>query len=332
MSTGGQRGSAWALHAGWVNPELKEVASAQGGVFSRAQASAAGYSPEQMRERLRDGRWERIRHGQYAEALDLSHLAAWDRDTVRHRRAVHAVMNSHKPGSVAVSHQSALVLRDLDPWGADLSEVHVNRLDDRKGRFRAGVREHRGKLSPADVSQVDGVPATTVPRAVVELICRCGFEPAVVMVDAALRRGLISAKELARLLTVTEFWPGGPMARAALAFGNGLSESVGESRLRVLIHELGLPAPVPQYVFEDAVGFVARVDFYFPEHRTVVEFDGLVKYAGGSADALVQEKMREDRLRALGLEVVRFTWADLDRRHAVATRLREAFARARNTG
>jgi hypothetical protein len=300
-------------------------------VFSRGQAIAAGYSPEQMRERLADRRWERVRHGQYAEAVDLSHLPTWDRETNRHRRAVHAVMSSFRPGSVVVSHQSALVLHELSLWGVDLDEVHVNRMDERKGRVRAGVREHGGKMSPIDLTEVDGLRVSTAQRAVFELACNCAFEPAVVAVDAALRRNLISEKEQARLLEVTEFWPGGPMARAALAFGTRLSESVGESRLRVLIHEQGLPAPVPQYTFNDAAGFVARVDFYFPGQRTVLEFDGLVKYAEGSAEVLIREKRREDRLRALGLEVVRITWSDLAHPESVATRLREAFARARST-
>ncbi len=315
-----------------MNPQLKGVASGQGGVFSRKQASAAGYTPEQMRERLADGRWERVRYGQYAEAADLSHLPSWDRRSFRHRRAVHAAMNAFRPGAVAVSHQSALVLHDLDLWDVDLDEVQVNRLDERKGRVRAGVREHGGELTTLDLTKVDGLLATTAPRAVVELACRSTFESAVVTIDAALRRGLLTEDELARLIGVTEFWPGGPMARAALAFGTRLSESVGESRLRVLLHDHGLPEPIPQYVFKDAAGFVARVDFFFHAQRTVLEFDGLVKYAEGSAEILVQEKIREDRLRALGVEVVRTTWADLARPGQVVARLGEAFARARRTG
>ena len=56
-------------------------------------------------------------------------------------------------------------------------------------------------------------------------------------------------------------------------------------------------------------GFVARVDFLFKEQRTVVEFDGLAKYAERSD--LIREKAREDALRALGYSVVRITWVDL---------------------
>jgi hypothetical protein len=74
-----------------------------------------------------------------------------------------------------------------------------------------------------------------------------------------------------------------------------LSESVGESRLRVLMHAYGLPAPELQVEIHDADGFVARVDFFVREYGVVVEFDGMVKYGGGSASVLIQEKTREDR-------------------------------------
>ena len=64
--------------------------------------------------------------------------------------------------------------------------------------------------------------------------------------------------------------------------------------------------------------FVARVDFEW-DGRLVGEFDGLVKYGQGLMvpgqtpnDVVIAEKIREDRLRQLGLEVVRWTWADLE--------------------
>jgi len=141
----------------------------------------------------------------------------------------------------------------------------------------------------------------------------------------------VGEEELLRLLRATEFWPGSPTARSAIGFGDGRSESVGESRLRVLMYNHGLPTPVLQAVYFDEDGFVARVDFDFEEYETVVEFDGLLKYAGGSPEVLAREKAREDRLRALGLQVVRTTWADLDHPSRTASRIRSAFARSRRT-
>jgi very-short-patch-repair endonuclease len=303
----GMREGRPGIDAWVVNPMLAVIADKQGGVFSRAQAMECGYTLEQVRERLRDGRWERVH---------------------RHRRQVHAVVNSNRPDSVAVSHQSALVLHAVPLWGIELAEVHLTRLGTFGGGSAKGVRHHRGKLTAGELTEVQGLITTTLPRAVAETACTTSFEAAVVIADAAARRSQFGLEEIHSVLDVVEFWPGSPTARAAVAFADGRSESVGESRLRVLLHNQGLPVPLLQVDFSDSVGFVGRVDFYFPEYSTVVEFDGLVKYAGRSAEALVAEKSREDRLRALGLEVVRVVWSDLTLPQQVGQRILHAFARA----
>jgi hypothetical protein len=314
-----------------MNPRLKAIAATQGGVVSRAQAMSAGYTREQIGRRLTDGRWERLRYGQYAECSDLGDLPAWERHLVRHRRLVHAAMNSMRPGSAVVSHHSALVMHGVPVWEADLSEVQLTRTAGGRSGPRTGVRHHRSRLGPSDVTTVAGLAVTALTRAVVEVAAVSSFAAAVVSADAAFRKPEVNAGDLRRLREITHNWPGGPGIRAVLDFADPLAESVGESRLRVLIHNEGLPKPVLQAEFADADGFVGRVDFYFPEHNTVVEFDGLVKYGEATREALIREKLREDRLRALGLEVVRITWADLDHPARTAMRIRQAFARARRT-
>lgn len=311
-----------------MNSKLTLVAEQQGGVFSRQQAISCGYTPKQIRSRLDDGRWVRIRHGQYAERLDLRALMPWDRAKQQHCRQVHAVANSWRRGAIAVSHQSAIALHGLPLWGLDLEHVHVTRLDKLTGGLVAGVRNHVGKLAEIDLTEVEGLVTTTVARAVFETACTTSFEAAVVSFDAALRDHAVSDDELRRLLGVTGFWPGSATVRAALNFADARSESVGESRLRVLMHTHGLPVPVLQAEFHDANGFVARVDFYFPQYNTVVEFDGRLKYGGGSTEVLVREKVREDRLRALGYQVVRSDWTDFDQPQRVVTAIWQAFARS----
>ena len=89
------------------------------------------------------------------------------------------------------------------------------------------------------------------------------------------------------------------------------AESPGETLLRVLLLELGVDV-VPQYFIMDGSVVVARVDFYLPSLRVVVEFDGLVKYDGRDGkEALAAEKRREERIRGLGYGVARVVWADL---------------------
>jgi len=299
-------------------------------VFSRRQAISAGYTPEEIRARLADGRWERLRHGQYAECVDLTGLPAWEREIVRHRLLVHAAVNAMKPGSAVVSHHSALVLHGVPVWQADLAEVQLTRTTDRSGP-KSGVRHHRGLLDGPDVTVAGGVPVTSVARAVVEHAARSSFEAAVVSADHAMRRGEIPADELRRLLEAIDEWAGAPRVRAALAFANPLSESVGESRLRVLIYNEGLPEPELQQEIHDAEGLIGRPDFFFRGQNTFVEFDGKLKYDGGSREVLLREKYREDRLRALGFEVVRISWADLDRPSWTAHQIRQAFARAQSS-
>lgn len=93
----------------------------------------------------------------------------------------------------------------------------------------------------------------------------------------------------------------------------------------------GLPTPELQVEFDDQDGVFARVDFYFREYRTVVEFDGLIKYGDRTADVVMNEKVREDRLRDQGVEVVRVIWSDLLDPARLAARIRRAFFRRTNT-
>ena len=121
-------------------------------------------------------------------------------------------------------------------------------------------------------------------------------------------------------------------ARRAIALLDPLSESPGESLSRVRMAELGIPTPHLQRELRDAYGFVARVDFMWPERGVVGEFDGRSKYGmdgdtRAAADRLWQEKLREDRIRALGLTVVRWTWDDAWLGEPMAAKLRAAGVR-----
>ena len=104
-------------------------------------------------------------------------------------------------------------------------------------------------------------------------------------------------------------------ARQAVALADPRCESVGETRSRLLLRALpGAPRVRSQHEIRDHRGkLVARVDFLVGD-RVVVEFDGRVKYGMDGRrpeDDLWAEKRREDRLRARGPRVCRWTWLDL---------------------
>lgn len=312
-----------------MNAKLHNIADRQGGVFSTAQAASAGYSQERVLDLLAQGEWHRLRRGAYVErclhdALD---------DTPKHALHVRAVMLT-LGARVAVSHASALALHGLTVWGTDLSHVHVTRLDGGSGRVHADVVHHCGMIDRSEIVFVAGVPTVPVARAVIEHAATSSFESGVVSADAALHAGLASRTALRTALEAIRSWPGARDASATIPFADGRSEGVGESIGRVLMHKQDLPIPDLQREFFDAAGrFVGRVDFVFEAERTIVEFDGRVKYRGmgkNPAEVVIAEKRREDRLRELGYEVVRLDWSDLARPGLTAARIRRAFARARS--
>jgi hypothetical protein len=85
--------------------------------------------------------------------------------------------------------------------------------------------------------------------------------------------------------------------------------------------EEGLPAPeLQREMFGPDGRLIARVDFCWEEQKTIGEFDGKIKYGRllkpvqRIEDVIFDEKLREDALRDLGWQIVRWLWRDLNRR------------------
>ena len=150
--------------------------------------------------------------------------------------------------------------------------------------------------------------------------------------DAALRAGL-ERPALDTALRRARGWPGVPAARRAVAFADGRSETVGESRSRVAIALAGLPAPALQWPIRLG-GSTACTDFGWARQRTVGEFDGKVKYgrllepSQDVGEVVYAEKLREDAIRSESWQVVRWTWPDLRDFGPTAARIRARFASA----
>jgi very-short-patch-repair endonuclease len=155
----------------------------------------------------------------------------------------------------------------------------------------------------------DGVPATSLPRTVIDLVARSTFGDGLVLVEAALRGDPAFAADLAHEQARRTPRRGAVVVRRVLAAADVRSESVLESRARVLWLSSALPPPIQQAVIRHQGRFVARVDFLWEDARLVVEVDGMRKY--DEPYALRDEKRRQNELVALGYTVLRFTWADI---------------------
>src|SRR6266516_3893390 len=190
-----------------------------------------------------------------------------------------------------------------------------------------GVQLYRARLPERHLSRVHDVAVTAPARTVVDLARTLSFMGAVVVADAALRARLTNPPELRNVLADCRNWPGVQRAARVVAFADPWAERAFESIARVVFAEQRLPPPQTQVPIIDGAEIVARVDFYWKDHRTIAETDGLLKYT--SADVLRAEKLRQERLADLGYEVVRITWAEITKHPAeTAARIRRAFARA----
>lgn len=123
------------------------------------------------------------------------------------------------------------------------------------------------------------------------------------------RSGIIFRRLLAEIGEVLESvgaMPGLARAERALQLLDGTRETVLESASYAYFVEQRLPRPRMQVTIDDDQGLVGRVDFLWDElpsgRRVVGESDGAVKYA--TQGEAYREKLREDRLRAKGYEVV----------------------------
>jgi predicted transcriptional regulator of viral defense system len=298
-----------------------------------------GLDAHELARMRRRGELVRVRRGAYAPPQPDSddpgdYVAAATQLAIRHRQLIDGTVPQLHPRAV-ISHGSAALLHDLPIFPAAVRRLHLTRDRNGGGVRRPLIHVHGSALPAEDVTMIDGIPVTSLARTVVDLALTLPYEQAVAVGDRALALGLDDV-DLAVAVEQATRRSGAAQARRVAAFIDGRSESVGESFSRVGFDRDGLPAPEPQLrVYADNGQFVARSDFGWPELRTLGEFDGREKYLrlrreGESIeDFILREKQREDALRDLGWQIVRWVWADLFRRRVIADRLERAFQRGR---
>lgn len=301
---------------------VREHLAAHQGVLTTERLRTLGVTATEIRSLLASGDLVRLRRSTFVDGALWRDADHWQKHELR-ARAVAAVVCT--PGSpYALSHHSALSVTGVGVYGVD-DRVHLVRTDGHRGRSGGVVHVHPPVL-PRWVHEADGIPVVVPELACLQVGSAFGVVAGLVSTDAALRDGLVDGDRLAAARRCV-VGPRSPRADVILEQATHLSGSGGETRCRWVLHTLGLPEPELQVPVYDADGQLAGiVDFLFREHRTIVEFDGALKY-GDRTDVLA-EKRREDRLRELGYEVVRITWDDLRHPERVLAKIRAAFARA----
>jgi very-short-patch-repair endonuclease len=183
---------------------------------------------------------------------------------------------------------------------------------------------------PKDVVVIDGIPATTPARTVVDLGAVTPW-----LVESALEAGL--RDELFVIADVERFVDRvarrgrrgvgiiRPLLEARRQWQTG-TESALEDLFRRAIDRAGLPQPRPQWVVRDpGGGFVCRADFAYPDHRLLVELDSEAHHV--DRITFRRDRDKQNQAALLGWQMLRYTWWDLtERPESVAAEVRRAIS------
>lgn len=297
----------------------------------RSAALSTGATDDELARLRRRGIIQSLQRGAYVPAQALAVLD----QRQRHQLKIRATVAGLRLPAV-ISHTSAAVLHGIPLWAARLGQVQVTRCPPASSDRSARLRVHVARLEDDEICQLDGLSVTTVTRTLLDLGRSKSFESAIVAADFALQEGLTTVPAMATAAREMSGIPGSLDAKRMVAFADGASESVGESRSRVAIARLGLRPPTLQMpIMNESDGLIGVCDFGWRDDHVVGEFDGKVKYGrllkpGQSpGDVVFAEKRREDAIRDLGWEVVRWVWDDLARPDLIAQRISRAQERAR---
>ena len=228
------------------------------------------------------------------------------------------------PGS-AISHLAGAVMWHVPPFETGDAELTVPRARSRAG---PGI-VHRNRLDPVDMTAIGPIPVTTPARTLIDVASVSSRDATEEALDDALRRGLVTLPRMRRRLTGI----GGNGGRRGVALmrslldarqGDGVPESVLETKVLRVIKRAGLPRPALQHRIRAGNRPVAIVDFAYPKQRLAIEADG---YRWHSGRARWQSDLtRRNRITALGWHVIHVTWDDVERPGDVIDSIRRALA------
>ena len=264
----------------------------------------------------RAGLLHRVARGAYINAATWSTLTARERYVM----TVHAIGATRRSHQV-LSNESAAAIHGLPLIGIPRT-VHLSVPTTASRPSNERITTHAARLRESDIVEVEGLRVTSLIRTVVDLAAVAPFASAVAVVDAAIlvdrwgrHQPMTTRTQLLEQWAAMQPLRAHSRARTAIDFGEDRSESPLESVSRVSMWVLGAPAPRLQAIHRDDEGDIGYSDFYWPEHRAIGEADGDSKYLDpglrGTKTAeqvILDEKHREDRLRAITTSFTRWRW------------------------
>jgi len=167
---------------------------------------------------------------------------------------------------------------------------------------RTGCAGGERDLAAQDVMRVHGVAVTTPLRTALDLGCKLSRPDGLAALDLFGRHHGVTEADLLRSLPRYRRRRGVVKLRGLVLLADPRSESAGESRVRLRIHDDGLPLPVPQYWVLDQGVPRYRLDLAYPKHRIAVEYDG--EWHDATAEQRRADQERRAWLRRHGWTVI----------------------------
>jgi very-short-patch-repair endonuclease len=288
---------------------IGRLARRQHGVVGRRQLLALGLGEDAIDHRLAMERLHRVQDGVYSVGHALVSKHGW---------WMAAVLASGS--TAALSHHSAAAL-----WGLrSYTERAVEVTTPSKSTSSKLVRRHHKALPADEVTVVEGIPVTTVPRTIFDLAATEPLE----VVKAMLREAeFLELHDRLSLWDLVERYPGRRGVRQVRTALEALKDEPLDERKSLLEerfdpflrrHHLSR-ARFNQWILVGDKRF--QVDCLWPEERQIVELDGWEGHK--TRTAFREDRARDRKLRVAGYGVTRLTWNQLeDEPEAVASDLR----------
>ncbi len=293
--------------------DIADLAACQHGLVSHGQASGLGMSERQIRYRVQSGVWDRVHIGVFR----------FRGATPSREQALLAACLAIGP-ETAVSHRAAAISFGLLSYRNPPIEVSTSR---RRSPEVGQVIVHRlADLGPRWVSFVSDVPTTTVARTLVDLGSVSRPRTVEAALDRALGQRMAEARDVRdALVAVARKGRRGvgvlrPLIDARLH--EGAPAGVFEARMATLLREAGLGHATAEHtVVDEHGGFIAVVDFAFPDRRLAIEVDGYEFHS--SPGAAAARNVRDRQLLDAGWRPLHFMWREVDRHpESVAAEIR----------
>ncbi|YCH07875.1 endonuclease domain-containing protein [Arthrobacter sp. alpha11c] len=210
------------------------------------------------------------------------------------------VLAAATPGAW-VSHETAALLTGLGlpPWMGNEETIHLSKPHQLPRVRRTGVRGHRVRVFPGEVTNYQGIPVSVRPRTWLDLAAELPLPYVIAMGDQLIRRprpGFESRSEpyayssgLRLLIRQHPNLQGVEKARLALDEMRVGADSYPETFLRLAMRDAGLPEPELQLQLDLLDPISPRADLGYRRFRIGVQYDG--------AHHLTREQQSSDNRR-----------------------------------